>query len=144
MVMDVGREFHRGFAVVLRGVFFAAQDRASRTRLVDATEDCVGRRQRFEAEHPDVTITTPPTLRDLWRAVVPAGQAAGREIGMQVTAWSLCDLMVSIPTKPITGSGVCDHSDRRPRSGRRWLPWSPVGHLLLVLVVVCHGLVVLA
>ena len=76
MVMDVGREFHRGFAVVLRGVFFAAQDRASRTRLVDATEDCVERRQRFEAEHPDVTITTPPTLRDLWRAVVPAGQSA--------------------------------------------------------------------
>ena len=52
--------------------------------------------------------------------------------------------LVSIPTKPITGSGVCDHWDRRPRSGRRWLPWSPVGHLLLVLVVVCHGLVVLA
>ena len=52
--------------------------------------------------------------------------------------------IMSIPTKPITGSGVCDHWDRRPRSGRRWLPWSPVGHLLLVLVVVCYGLVVLA
>jgi len=93
LVGDIGPQFHRNYAVVLRGVFFAAQDRASRTRLVDATEDCVERRQRFEAEHPDVTITTPPTLRDLWRAVVPAGHAAGRDLGMQVTAWSLCDLM---------------------------------------------------
>ncbi len=93
LVADIGAQFHRNYGVVLRGVFFAAQDRASRTRLADAIEDCVERRQRFEAEHPDVTITTPPTLRDLWRAVVPAGQAAGRDLGIQVTAWSLCDLM---------------------------------------------------
>jgi hypothetical protein len=93
LVADIGPQFHRGYTVVLRGLFFAAQDQADRMRLADATEDCVERRQRFEAGHPDVAITAPPTLRDLWRVTVPAGQAAGRDLAMQVTAWSLCDLM---------------------------------------------------
>ncbi len=91
LVADIGPQFHRGYAVVLRGVFFAAADRARGQRPAD--DDCVERRARFEAEHPDVPIVTPPTLRDLWRATVPAGQAADHDLGMQVTAWSLCDLM---------------------------------------------------
>jgi hypothetical protein len=33
---------------------------------------------------------------------------------------------VSIPTNPITRSGVFVRVSRRPRSGRCWLPWSPV------------------
>ena len=93
LVADIGPQFHRGYAVVLRGVFFAAADRARGQRPAGDTDDCVERRARFEAEHPETVIVTPPTLRDLWRATVPAGQAAGRDIGMQVTAWSLCDLM---------------------------------------------------
>jgi len=90
LMADIGREFRREYAVVLRGVFYAG-DRDGPQPAEDT--DCVEQRVRFEAEHPETVIVTPPTLRDLWRATVPAGQAAGREIGMQVTAWSLCDLM---------------------------------------------------
>lgn len=59
------------------------------TTGVACRADCVERRRRFEAEHPDVTITTPPTLLAIWRAELPAGHPhAGT-----VTAWSLCNLM---------------------------------------------------
>jgi hypothetical protein len=93
LVADIGPQFHRGYTVVLRGLFFTALDQADRMRLADATEDCVERRQRFEAEHHDVAITAPPTLLDLWRATVPAGRVAGTAISATVIAWSLCDLM---------------------------------------------------
>jgi hypothetical protein len=90
LVADVGREFRREYAVVLRGVFYGG-DRDGPQPADDT--DCVERRARFEAEYPETVIVTPPTLRDLWRATVPAGQAADRDLGMQITAWSLCDLM---------------------------------------------------
>ncbi len=90
LVADVGREFRREYAVVLRGVFYTGDRDGSQP--ADDT-DCVERRARFEAEHPETVIVTPPTLRDLWRATVPAGQAVGRDLGMQITAWSLCNLM---------------------------------------------------
>jgi hypothetical protein len=50
---------------------------------------------------------------------------------------------LSIPSIRSPGPEFSITVNRRPRSGRRWLRWSPVAHLLLVLVVVCHGLVVL-
>lgn len=92
LVADVGPQFHRHYAVVLRGVLFSV-DRGRDLRPAGDTDDCVERRARFEAEHPEAKIVTPPTLRDLWRATVPAGQIAGSAISATVTAWSLCDLM---------------------------------------------------
>jgi hypothetical protein len=65
-----------------------------RTRMHRGGEDdCVERRSRFEAEHPDVTIVTPGTHTGRWRAVVPAGQIPDDGTRTTVGARDLCGLM---------------------------------------------------
>ena len=55
--------------------------------------DAVERRQRFEAAHPDVTITVPGTRSGWWIATVPPGSVPGNQERAKVTAWQLADLM---------------------------------------------------
>jgi hypothetical protein len=54
--------------------------------------DAVERRQRFEAAHPEVTITVPGTRSGWWIAAVPAGSVPD-DPERKVTAWQLADLM---------------------------------------------------
>ena len=55
--------------------------------------DAVDRRQRFEAAHPEVTISVPGTLTGWWIAAVPPGSVPGDPERAKVTAWQLADLM---------------------------------------------------
>ena len=55
--------------------------------------DAVGRRLRFEAAHPDVTIIVPGTRSGWWIAAFPPGSVPGDPERAKVTAWQLADLM---------------------------------------------------
>ena len=69
--------------------------------------DAVDRRQRFEATHPEVTITAPGTLSGWWTAAIPAGSVPADPEPADVTAWQLADLMDALdriwrPSEPDT------------------------------------------
>jgi hypothetical protein len=55
--------------------------------------DAVDRRQRFEAAHPEVTITVPGTASGWWIAAISAGSVPADPERTKVTAWQLADLM---------------------------------------------------
>ena len=55
--------------------------------------DAVERRGRFEAAHPEVTITVPGTLSGWWTAAIPAESVPSDPEPAEVTAWQLADLM---------------------------------------------------
>jgi hypothetical protein len=64
-----------------------------RQRTLAGADDCVERRFRFEAAHPEAAIVTPATLNDRWRAVVPPGRIPGDATATTVGAADLCGLM---------------------------------------------------
>ena len=55
--------------------------------------DAIDRRQRFEAAHPEVTISVPGTRSGWWIAAVPPGSVPGDPERAKMTAWQLADLM---------------------------------------------------